>query len=310
MPETDIAIEGQRAAPADAEFSSYAEFYQNSAYEAFPQTHRTGGSFGLQVFDVEQPAIDLIDAKCPDIVFALVRACSAPCLVDLGEGARRYASTDSGMMMTYPADCEARTMVAAAHRLTMMAIPFDAVAHLLDRAGVRTDPFSRHYGHLQRQPAATALIDRIWEAAGASDAASGLYLDGLVLQFLAVLSGEAASPFDPLGSAVPEDRRIARVIDYIETHLGDGLTVASLASVACLSPPHFSRTFKATLGESVWTYVQRRRAERAMSLLTGSSCTLSDAAAACGYASLSHMTRAVKARFGAPPSELRRGRNR
>jgi AraC family transcriptional regulator len=38
--------------------------------------------------------------------------------------------------------------------------------------------------------------------------------------------------------------RLQRVCDYIEAHLDDRLTLAELAGVACLSPFHFSRSFK------------------------------------------------------------------
>jgi AraC family transcriptional regulator len=38
--------------------------------------------------------------------------------------------------------------------------------------------------------------------------------------------------------------RLQRVCDYIEAHLDDPLTLADFAGVACLSPYHFSRSFK------------------------------------------------------------------
>src|SRR5215467_1319869 len=42
--------------------------------------------------------------------------------------------------------------------------------------------------------------------------------------------------------------RLQRVRDYIETHLEDRMTLADLAEVACLSPYHFSRSFKQAMG--------------------------------------------------------------
>jgi len=42
--------------------------------------------------------------------------------------------------------------------------------------------------------------------------------------------------------------RLKRVRDYIETHLDDRLTLTDLAGVACLSPYHFSRSFKQAVG--------------------------------------------------------------
>jgi len=42
--------------------------------------------------------------------------------------------------------------------------------------------------------------------------------------------------------------RLRRVLDYINAHLDQDLTLAELAGVACLSPCHFSRSFKEAIG--------------------------------------------------------------
>ena len=57
--------------------------------------------------------------------------------------------------------------------------------------------------------------------------------------------------------------RLQRVCDYIEAHLDDRLTLADLAGVACLSPYHFSRSFKQAVGVGPQRYVMQRRIERA-----------------------------------------------
>ena len=58
-----------------------------------------------------------------------------------------------------------------------------------------------------------------------------------------------------------------RVQDYIEAHLDDRLTLADLAGVACLSPYHFSRSFKLAVGVGPQRYVIQRRLDRAKTLL-------------------------------------------
>jgi AraC family transcriptional regulator len=56
--------------------------------------------------------------------------------------------------------------------------------------------------------------------------------------------------------------RLKRVQDYIEAHLDDRLTLTDLAGVACLSPDHFSRSFKQAVGvgpqRSFWNVGGRR----------------------------------------------------
>jgi AraC family transcriptional regulator len=46
------------------------------------------------------------------------------------------------------------------------------------------------------------------------------------------------------------DRSLAHVVDFVESHLGSDLDLASLAKMAAMSPYHFARRFKARLGVS------------------------------------------------------------
>ena len=48
--------------------------------------------------------------------------------------------------------------------------------------------------------------------------------------------------------------------DYIDAHLADRFTLTDLAGVACLSPYHFSGSFKLALGIGPQRYVMRCRA--------------------------------------------------
>ena len=104
----------------------------------------------------------------------------------------------------------------------------------------------------------------------------------------------------------PDNRRIGRAIEYVETHLGDPLSVKELAGVACLSTAHFSRAFRSTTGETVWSYVQRRRCERGMEMLRGTDLPIARIAHACGFASQAHLTRDFKAHFGVTPGRVPR----
>jgi transcriptional regulator GlxA family with amidase domain len=103
------------------------------------------------------------------------------------------------------------------------------------------------------------------------------------------------------------DPRIAAALDHIDAHYGAPLTVAGLAALAGLSPGHFSRSFRAAMGEPVWAYVQRLRCERASDLLRGTDLPLAEIAYRCGFASQAHMTTACRRAFGATPGAIRAG---
>ena len=101
------------------------------------------------------------------------------------------------------------------------------------------------------------------------------------------------------------DARLTRVIDYIETHYGAPLAVADLAAIAAMSPSHFAKSFKATTGEPVWSYVQRRRCERAREQLMSSRESIAQIAYACGFANQGHLTSVFKKAFGVTPGAMR-----
>jgi transcriptional regulator GlxA family with amidase domain len=61
------------------------------------------------------------------------------------------------------------------------------------------------------------------------------------------------------------NRRMLRARDAMDRDYAKPLDVASLAKIAIVSEAHFSRTFRATFGETPHRYLQRRRVERACS---------------------------------------------
>ena len=99
--------------------------------------------------------------------------------------------------------------------------------------------------------------------------------------------------------------RLRRVLDYIEAHLAQDLTLVDLAGVACLSPSHFSRAFKQAVGAGLHRYTVQRRVERAKDLLRGTDDTLAGIAAATGFADQSHFTAAFRREVGLTPGRFR-----
>ena len=57
--------------------------------------------------------------------------------------------------------------------------------------------------------------------------------------------------------------RFRKVLEYIDSHLDDDLTVDRLSNVAAFSKYHFHRQFSELFGISVYKYVQLNRLKRA-----------------------------------------------
>ncbi|KIT18202.1 helix-turn-helix domain-containing protein [Jannaschia aquimarina] len=131
-----------------------------------------------------------------------------------------------------------------------------------------------------------------------------LYVEGLSIAIVARCLAQASDLPETVTTS-GTDARIARAIDYVEAHLGEGLSVAAIASAAAMSPSWFQTAFKATTGQPVFAYVRERRLERARLLLADRRLSLTQIAFACGFSSHSHMTRLFSARYGASPREMR-----
>ena len=111
------------------------------------------------------------------------------------------------------------------------------------------------------------------------------------------------------GSRVEYERRIHRVVAYIDAHLDQPLDLETLAEVAHFSAFHFHRLFRAWTGETLGDYLRRRRIETgALRLLTQPRSTVLDVALAVGFASGEAFARAFKLRFGSTPSAWREER--
>jgi len=99
--------------------------------------------------------------------------------------------------------------------------------------------------------------------------------------------------------------RLKRVQDYIEAHLDDRLTLTELAGVACLSPYHFSRSFKQATGVGLHHYVMQRRLERVKTLLHRTNEPLALIALEAGFADQSHLNSAFRREIGVTPGQFR-----
>jgi AraC family transcriptional regulator len=99
-----------------------------------------------------------------------------------------------------------------------------------------------------------------------------------------------------------------RVLAYIQARLATRILLADLARVAGLSPFHFTRAFRVSVGETPHQFIIRQRVERARELLrtSGQSMTLTDAALQAGFSSQSHLTRCFRGVCGMTPGEFLR----
>src|ERR671927_1730154 len=103
------------------------------------------------------------------------------------------------------------------------------------------------------------------------------------------------------------NRRMLRARDAMDRAYAQPLDVPALARIAHVSPAHFTRTFRATFGETPHRYLQRRRVERAMFLLRTTGRSVTDICFDVGFTSLGTFSRTFRDIVGESPSAYRMG---
>ncbi|MBT8430999.1 MAG: helix-turn-helix domain-containing protein [Altererythrobacter sp.] len=101
--------------------------------------------------------------------------------------------------------------------------------------------------------------------------------------------------------------RMAHVLDWIEDNLSGTFNHTDLAARAAMSPRNFSRHFKFEIGYSPMAYVERRRTERARTLIESGNSDLARVATLAGFGSSDTMRRVFTKHLSVLPHEhLRR----
>jgi AraC family transcriptional regulator len=93
---------------------------------------------------------------------------------------------------------------------------------------------------------------------------------------------------------------VNRVLDFINIHYADELTLERLAKEAYFSPFHFHKIFKGIVGETHQKYINRIRLERAILRMDGEK-TLTEIAMETGFSTPSHFAQAFRELYKISP---------
>jgi AraC family transcriptional regulator len=101
------------------------------------------------------------------------------------------------------------------------------------------------------------------------------------------------------------EKRLKRVLAYIDAHLAENIGLQDMATVAGLGQHHFATMFKQSMNISPYRYVVNQRIEQAKSQLRRNNFAISEIALACGFADQSHLTKHFRKVVGMTPRAFR-----
>ena len=271
------------------------------------QVHRQGGTLDLSLVEADHRPGTIEFPPLHEMAITVVVAGGGDVEVDYGHGVQRYHATP-GTIDLRPAETACALMLPRV-QLRTLGLPLGALEGQLDAYDLRLSDLDPLIGMGRSITEAVRVLDTMWKASERPAAESHLFLDTALFHLVAILLASAGEARLLAPAPSVDDRRLQRAIDYAESHIDRAITVAELADVACISIYHFARVFRQTIGETPHRYIMVRRVERAKDLLRSTPMELSAVAAACGFASQSHMNDVFRAILDTTPLRYRRSAN-
>ncbi len=180
----------------------------------------------------------------------------------------------------------------------------DANRFLVPGDSVLVHPEDKTFLRLSR------LADSITSEASSCQAGQYAMLKSYLTQMLLILYREYAAPESSSGrylfDADGKKYVAEQVMEYMEQHYSEKLSLDQVAQTMYLSPFYLSRLFKNETGDTPMNYLIRVRMRRAGELLRSQRHTsIQDVARCVGYEDAYHFSKAFKKHYGMPPSKYR-----
>jgi len=113
-------------------------------------------------------------------------------------------------------------------------------------------------------------------------------------------------PAPPASGIVGPHPILGRCLDLMQTHIEEPLSLDQLGTLSGAPAWTIRRLFQRQLGTTPMAHYRQLRLDRGRQLLAYSHLSVGEIALACGFTETASFTRAVRDRFGRPPSRLRR----
>ena len=127
----------------------------------------------------------------------------------------------------------------------------------------------------------------------------------ILLQKMALYPGKKylASPYYQQSFPVLGDKRIEKIIAYIQSNYTKNISLEDIADKAAMNPSAFCRYFKRQTGKSFIRYVNDMRVGYACKLLMNKKLNISQIAFDAGFESVNHFNRTFKTITSYTPTE-------
>ena len=157
--------------------------------------------------------------------------------------------------------------------------------------------------------AETALLWELVEHYWGNGLTKDLNIFSTMIRFFSTFGEHTANVIPPTinnsskaGSLVS---RLSMVLDYLDTHYSENITLEEAANIACFSKFYFTRLFKQYTNKTFYDYLRTKRIKAAEQMLIVPNLPITEISLKAGFSSLSSFNRTFKRLKGCSPSEYR-----
>jgi AraC family transcriptional regulator len=225
---------------------------------------------------------------------------------DLGGGRFDVTGTKGDFCLAAP-DFATTAIMEESHQLRSLAFPVAQWQSLLDEAADGRFSFDNSivYGRMFSSSPIRSALRNLWAISEDEGGPSRLLARAAGCEILAELCRLGGTPFAPAkGGLAPWAQR--RCLEIMRAKLSEDISLDELAAEAQLSPFHFARMFKQSVGAPPRVHLTRLRVERACELLEMTDLPVTEIAYEVGYSSNQVLARVFLKHRRMSPTDYRR----
>jgi AraC family transcriptional regulator len=286
-------------------YSSFSQWSAEGRQASYVRTRKSPGGI-LELIEVARPGGDMSRPALPDLVLHQDLSGGSRVQGDAGGGYFDITSRKGYLGLDAPYFATKMT-IDSSHRLRALSFPVAQWQSTLDEAsdGAASVENLRLYKGSFQSMAAQSALRTLWALSEDEGAPSRLLARAAGCEILAEICRLSGTPFVPSrGGLAPWAERRCR--ELLQARLSEDVSLDELAAEAQLSPYHFARMFKQSVGVPPRVYLTRLRMEKTCELLEMTDLPITEIALEVGYSSNQVLARVFTKHRRMSPSDYRR----
>lgn len=286
-------------------YSSLAHWYNDGPRASYVHSMKSSGGI-LTMLEAAQPAGEMFDPAMPELVLYQDLLGGSRVSGNHGDGPFDVVTEKGGFIVAAPNFANQST-VETHHHIRSLSLPLAHWQRVIDEVANGQFSFDRLgiYSKTFGAPLIRSAFQRLWGLCDEAGAPSRLLAQAAGCEILAELCRLGGTPLSQAkgGLATWAQRRS---IELMRDRLSEDISLDELAAEVRLSPFHFARMFKQSVGVPPRVYLTRLRVEKTRELLELTDHTVTEIAQEVGYSSNQVLARVFIKHQHMSPSEYRR----